>query len=89
MSRARSIEMSPALHPIPERLKLRMLLRSLYLLMIMAEREGVGEKRLQLTTRMSMSFGLSPVRRTRSSMALKMTSCASARAASMLGLGGM
>nr|ACR36900.1 unknown [Zea mays] len=89
MSLARSMEMSPALHPIPDRLKLRTLLRSLYLLTTMADSEGVGEKRLQLTTRMSTSLGLVPVRRRRSSMAEKTTSCASAREASMLGLGGM
>ena len=37
-----------------------MLVRILNWLMIMAEREGVGQKRLQLTTKKSMSLGLMP-----------------------------
>ena len=49
---------APALQPMPPRLKLLALPRSLYLLTIMEEREGVGLKRLQLTTRMPMSLGL-------------------------------
>lgn len=83
------MEIRPALHPMPERLKLLMLLLSLYLFIIMAEREGVGEKRLQFTIRMSMSLGLSPVFFKRESMEEKMTSSASVLAASMVGFGGM
>ncbi|CBI19703.3 unnamed protein product, partial [Vitis vinifera] len=55
---ARSIAMTPALHPIPPRLKLLILPLNLYLFTIMAEREGVGLNKLQFTTRMPMSLGL-------------------------------
>lgn len=55
------MEIRPALQPIPERLKLLMLLRKLYLLTTMAESDGVGEKRLQFTMSMSMSLGFREV----------------------------
>jgi len=83
------MEISPALHPIPERLKLLILLLSLYLLITMADKDGVGEKRLQFTMRMSMSFGFRPVFSNKESMAENITSSASPLAASMVGLGGM
>lgn len=83
------MEISPALQPIPERLKLLMLLLSLYLLITMADKEGVGEKRLQFKIKISMSLGLSPVFLNKESMAEKITSSASPLAASMVGLGGM
>lgn len=83
------MEINPALHPIPERLKLFMLLLSLYLLITMADKDGVGENKLQLTIRMSISFGFNPVFLNRESMAEKITSSASPLAASMVGLGGM
>ncbi|CAN1244608.1 hypothetical protein LINPERPRIM_LOCUS6177 [Linum perenne] len=57
--------------------------------MTMADREGVGEKRLQLTIKMSMSLGFNPVFSKRVSMAEKITSSASPRAESMVGLGGI
>ena len=75
-------EMSPALHPMPERCTLRTSLRSLYLLMIMSTKDGVGQKRLQLTTTMSMASGLMPVLENRSSSAEKTTRSTSPRAAS-------
>ncbi|TYH84694.1 hypothetical protein ES332_D02G213500v1 [Gossypium tomentosum] len=88
-SRAKSMEISPALHPIPERLKLLMLLLSLYLLITIADKDGVGEKRLQLTIRISMSLGFSPVFLNNESIAEKITTSASPLAASMVGFGGM
>jgi hypothetical protein len=45
------MQIMPPLHPMPPRLKDFMLLRNLYLLMIMAESEGVRLNRLQLTIR--------------------------------------
>ncbi|WRX16387.1 hypothetical protein QQP08_008874, partial [Theobroma cacao] len=83
------MEISPALHPIPERLKLFMLLLSLYLLITIADKDGVGEKRLQLTIRISMSLGFSPVFLNKESIAEKITISASPLAASMVGVGGM
>ena len=83
------MEISPALQPIPERLKLLILLRSLYLLITIADSDGVGENKLQFTIKISMSFGFSSVFWNRASMAEKITSSASPLAASMVGLGGM
>lgn len=51
MSLARSIEITPALQPIPPRLKVLMLPRSLYLFTIMAERDGVGLNKLEIDRR--------------------------------------
>ncbi|KAL3814129.1 hypothetical protein ACJIZ3_015397 [Penstemon smallii] len=73
MSLARSMAITPALQPIPPRLKVFMFPRSLYLFTIMAEREGVGLKRLQFTTRIPISFGLIPVALKRLSNAPNMT----------------
>nr|CAB3447836.1 unnamed protein product [Digitaria exilis] len=87
--RASSTEMSPALQPIPARCTLRTSLRSLYRFMIMSVKDGVGAKRLQFTTRMSMSCGDMLVLARRSSMAEKMTSSASAREDSRSRDGGM
>ncbi|KAL0548595.1 hypothetical protein IC582_013050 [Cucumis melo] len=57
-----------ALHPIPERLKLLMSFLIEYLLMTMDDREGEGQKPLQLTIRISMSEGERWVLVKRSSM---------------------
>ncbi|RDX76866.1 hypothetical protein CR513_43098, partial [Mucuna pruriens] len=51
------IDMTPALHPIPDRLKLMMLLLILNLLTTMALRDGVGQNTLLLVMSMSMAFG--------------------------------
>ena len=59
---ARPMAMTPALQPMPPRLNDRMSSRILKRLTSMADREGVGQKREQLTTRMSMSLGDRPVR---------------------------
>ncbi|KAF7827819.1 hypothetical protein G2W53_018983 [Senna tora] len=85
-SRAKSIDINPALHPIPDKLKLLILLLSLYLFITIAERDGVGEKRLQFTIKISMSLGFNPVFSRRESIAEKMTSSASPLEASMVGL---
>jgi hypothetical protein len=58
-------------------------------LITIADKEGVGEKRLQLTIRMSMSLGLSPVFTNNESIDEKITSSASHLASSIVGLGGM
>ncbi|KAJ0439976.1 hypothetical protein HanHA300_Chr16g0631341 [Helianthus annuus] len=55
------MDIKPALQPIPDKLKLLTLLLILYLLTTMAEREGVGAKRLQFMIKISISFGLIPV----------------------------
>ncbi|KAJ6848780.1 uncharacterized protein M6B38_272280 [Iris pallida] len=68
--------------PMPERLKLRVLLRSPYRSMIIAERDGAGEKMLHATTTASMPPGSRPVFSRRSSMAEKIAIRASARDAS-------
>lgn len=60
---ARLTAMTPAEQPMPARLYDTMLERILKWLMIMADREGVGLKRLQLTTKISIcrqQSGLSP-----------------------------
>ncbi|PKI73032.1 hypothetical protein CRG98_006583 [Punica granatum] len=86
---ARLMDINPALHPIPDRLKLLMLLLSLYLLTTIADKEGVGEKRLQLTMRMSMSLAFKPVCLKSESRAEEITISASRLAASKVGVGGI
>ncbi|KAB2097830.1 hypothetical protein ERO13_A01G185401v2 [Gossypium hirsutum] len=88
-SRAKSMEISPALHPIPERLKLFILLLSLYLLITIADKDGVGENKLQLTIRISTSLGFNPVFLNKESIAENITISASPLAASMVGVGGI
>ncbi|EYU45169.1 hypothetical protein MIMGU_mgv1a015965mg [Erythranthe guttata] len=89
MSLAKSTAITPALHPIPPKLKLRIFPLNLYLLTIMAESEGVGLNKLQLTTRMPICFGLTFVLRNKLSSAPNITCSASSRAACIDGRGGM
>lgn len=56
-SRARSIEIIPAEHPIPERLKLLTSGFNLYLLSTIPAIDGVGANRLQLTIKKSIDCG--------------------------------
>ena len=58
---AKSIDIRLALHPILERLKLFVLLLNLYLLITIADSDGIGETIVQFTTRISMSLVLVPV----------------------------
>lgn len=58
---ARSIAMMPAEHPIPDKLYTMILDFILKWLTIMADNEGVGLNRLQLTMRISIWLGFSPV----------------------------
>ena len=82
-SLARPTLMSEAPQPMPERLKLWMSWRIWNLEMTMAQRLGVGEKREQLMTRMSISRGWSLAFRSADSTISKMTVSASFRLASM------
>nr|KYP33091.1 hypothetical protein KK1_046095 [Cajanus cajan] len=84
-SLARSIEIRPALHPIPPRLRLFMFPLSL----IIAESDGVGQKRLQFTIRIPMSLGFTVVLANSSSIAPNITSSASFLASAIEGLGGL
>ncbi|CAA6671253.1 unnamed protein product [Spirodela intermedia] len=68
--------------------ELRMLPLSLYRFTIMEERDGVGLNKLQLTTRMPMSFGRTEVLQKRISSVPNMTCSASSRAVAMEGWGG-
>uniref|UniRef100_A0A7C9CZH1 Uncharacterized protein n=1 Tax=Opuntia streptacantha TaxID=393608 RepID=A0A7C9CZH1_OPUST len=63
--------------------------RSLYLLTIMAESDGVGLNKLQFTTKIPISLGLTPVVAKRSSRAPNITSSASFLAAAIDGRGGI
>ena len=60
---ARPMAMTPALQPMPPRLNDKMSSRILKRLTSMADREGVGQKSEQLTTRMSMSLGDKPAQK--------------------------
>lgn len=57
-SLAKETDNKLALHPMPERLKLRISFLKLNLLMNMEAREGVGHTILQFMMRMSILFGL-------------------------------
>ena len=83
------MDIIPALHPIPERLKLFILLLNLYLLITIADKDGVGENRLQFTIKISISLGLRPVFFINESMAANITVSASALASSIVGVGGI
>uniref|UniRef100_A0A6N2KBX1 Uncharacterized protein n=1 Tax=Salix viminalis TaxID=40686 RepID=A0A6N2KBX1_SALVM len=56
-SRASDIDKMPALQPIPERLKLLILLLNPNLLIIIVAKDGVGHTRLQFVMIMSTLFG--------------------------------
>ncbi|KAJ6883426.1 hypothetical protein NC652_030604 [Populus alba x Populus x berolinensis] len=56
-SQASDIDKRPALQPIPERLKLLILLLNPNLLIIIVARDGVGHTRLQFVMIMSTLFG--------------------------------
>ncbi|KAI5388505.1 hypothetical protein KIW84_074262 [Lathyrus oleraceus] len=88
MSLARSIAITPALQPIPPKLKLLIFPLSLYLLTIIAESEGVGLNKLQLTTSIPISLGLIFVLAKRLSRAPYITCSDSSLAETMLGVGG-
>ncbi|KAJ6762659.1 hypothetical protein OIU79_023406 [Salix purpurea] len=60
-SRASDIDKMPALQPIPERLKLLILLLNPNLLIIIVAKDGVGHTRLQFVMIMSTLFGSIPV----------------------------
>ena len=81
--------MSPAEHPMPPRLYVRILDLILNLLTHMDVREGVGQKREQLTMSMSTSFAVMPLFLNRSSRQLNMTSSASSLEVSMFRVGGL
>lgn len=72
-SRAKSTEMTPALHPMPPKLYDLIFPRSLYLFIIIAESEGVGLNRLQFTTKIPMSFGFTLVEANKLSSAPNIT----------------
>lgn len=78
-----------ALHPMPLILKLFRSSLIEYLLTMMEERDGEGQKPLQLTMSMSMSLGETLVLDKRSSKIGKRTIWASWIAASWVDLGGM
>ncbi|RYQ99203.1 hypothetical protein Ahy_B07g087097 [Arachis hypogaea] len=80
---------TPALQPIPPKLKLLMLPLSLYLFTIIAESEGVGLNKLQFTTRTPISLGLIFVLAKRLSKAPNITFSDSSLAAAMEGVGGI
>ncbi|RYQ87676.1 hypothetical protein Ahy_B09g095203 [Arachis hypogaea] len=80
---------TPALQPIPPKLKLLMLPLRLYLFTIIAESEGVGLNKLQFTTRTPISLGLIFVLAERLSKAPNITFSASSLAAAMEGVGGI
>mmetsp|Transcript_39837 Transcript_39837/g.93411 ORF Transcript_39837/g.93411 Transcript_39837/m.93411 type:complete len:240 (-) Transcript_39837:404-1123(-) len=76
---ARSIEIGDAEQPIPERLYVFTSCRMLNFCMTMEQRLGVGEKRLQLMMRMSISWADTPALRRASSTTVQMTVSASSR----------
>lgn len=76
---ARSMAISPAEHPIPERLYTMMLDRMLKWLMIMDAKDGVGLKRLQLTTKISMASGVRLLCLSSLSIVVNITAAASSR----------
>lgn len=87
-SLARLIDINPALHPMPERLKHFTSSLMLYLFKIMLVNEGTGEKTLQFITRMSTSRGSSLDFLKSESRDEKMTSSASFLEALREGVGG-
>ncbi|KAJ0607974.1 hypothetical protein HanPSC8_Chr03g0106421 [Helianthus annuus] len=89
ISLAKSTAITPALQPIPPRLNVLIFPRSLYLLTIMELNDGVGLNRLQFTTKIPISFGLTLVDLNRLSRAPNITSSASFLAAAIEGTGGM
>ena len=80
--------MSPAPQPIPDRFRHCTPARSLYLFTTMSTNTGIGVKMLQLTMITSISAGVTALLANTSSMAEKMTSSVSSRAASRLLSGG-
>mmetsp|Transcript_28431 Transcript_28431/g.93360 ORF Transcript_28431/g.93360 Transcript_28431/m.93360 type:complete len:240 (-) Transcript_28431:332-1051(-) len=81
--RARSRAMSEAEHPIPPRLNVCTSERKPKRLTSMAEREGVGQKREQLTTRIETSCGATRVASSSCSTALNIMHSASSLAPRM------
>ncbi|CAI0442986.1 unnamed protein product [Linum tenue] len=75
-----------ALHPIPERLNVLMSSLILYLLTTLEVREGSGENRATLTTKMSMSVGEIPVLAKRASKVSKAMSSNSERESARSGV---
>ncbi len=87
--RAKSMATMLALHPIPERLKLLVSLLMEKRLMSMEEREGEGQKPLQLTMRMSIWVGERWVLAKRCSKTSNRTIWASAVDSRWMDFGGM
>lgn len=87
--RAKSIPRAPALHPIPEMLKLFTSLLMPYLLTTVEASEGTGQNPLQFTIRMSISRGDVLVLLRRSSMTGNRTISASLMDSRYAVLGGI